>query len=279
LVPRRCLAVLGALAAVLLGISASASAAGATPAPYWLTSSYGPVQLHQDGVPTTWQSTWAIMNSGACNKLPAGAVPAYWFGDYNTFANAVSDGEIAGTKATPNGCKFAYKAVVVDYENWSQTPFIQRQQWKTYVEKAYTLAHSNGLTVIQAMTHGVPEDSGCPSGWTGYFSCDAPGYEARYADAVDIQAQQEEADLDGQPGSFNYEVNTGAAQAKAANHDVLVLAGLRSSAQAGDGSCTQISATTLITDWNAVSAKANGAWLNVNCNERTFAPLLAKLYG
>jgi hypothetical protein len=263
LVTRRCLALLGALAAVLLGVSATASAARANTTLYWLTSSNGPLQLYRDGVPTTWQSTWAIMNSGACNTLPAGAVPTYWFGNYDTFANAFSDGEIAGTKATPNGCTFAYKAVVVDYENWSETPLIQRQQWKTYIEKAYTLAHSHGLTVIQAMTHGVPEDSGCPSGWTGYFSCDAPGYEARYADVVDIQAQQEEADLDGQPGSFNYEVNTGATQAKAANHDVLVLAGMRSSAQAGDATCSQIAAMTLITDWNAVPANAEGAWLNL----------------
>jgi hypothetical protein len=282
LITRRCLAIPGALVALAMGISASPSAAGAIPNFSWLTNSDGPVQLYRGGVPTTWRSTWAIMNTGACNKLPAGAVPAYWFGDYSVFANAVSDGEIAGPKATLNGCEFAYQAVVVDYENWSFTPLIQRQQWKTYVQEAYTLAHSHGLKVIQAMTHGVPgtADSQCP-GWAGYFSCDgvsAPAYEAQYADVVDIQAQQEEADLDGQPGSFNYEVNTGATQAKAANPHVLVLAGMRSSAQAVDGSCTQIPPTTLESDWNAVSANVNGAWLNVNCDPSAFAPLLEQLY-
>ena len=280
---RRCSAALGALAALILGISACGKTATALPALDWLTNSAGPVQLYQEGVPASWHSTWAIMNTGHCNKLPPGAVPTYWFGDYDTFAGAVDDGEIAGTKATANGCEFGYKAVVVDYENWTNTPLVQRQQWMTYVHKAYTLAHSHGLTVIQAMTHGVPgtADSQCP-GWAGYFSCEggsAPGYEARYADVLDIQAQQEEADLSGQTGSFSSEVKTAAADAKKANPHVLVLAGMRSSAQNSDGTCTPIAATTLIADWRAVAAEVNGAWLNDNCDEHTFAPVLEQLYG
>lgn len=289
---RRNLALLGAIGVVVLGISGcggptrtshaaragdTAEAGGA--ALRWLTSSSGPARLYQDGVPTAWRSTWAIMNTGACHQLPAGAVPAYWFGDYNAFTAAVSDGEIAGRKATPNGCTFAYRAVVVDYENWSNTPVAQREQWKTYVQDAYTRAHGLGLTVIQAMTHGVPADSGlCAGGWSGYFGCGAPGYEARFADVVDLQAQQEEADLSGRQGSFTYEVSTGTAQARAANHRVLVLAGMRSSAQAGDGSCAQIPSATLLRDWAAVSREVDGAWLNVNCDEHTFTPLLRGLY-
>lgn len=295
LISRRFPAVLGVFAATLVGtlgvsgISASASGAGATtPVLRWLTSSSAPDKFYGAKVPSAWHADWAIMNQGksttGCHeKLPRLAIPAFWFGNYWVFRGAVRDGEIAGKTATPNECKFAYKAVVVDYENWGNTPINQRKNWQTYVKMAYTLAHSLGLTVIQAMTHGVPgtADKRCP-GWAGYFSChgvSAPAYEATYADVVDIQAQQEQGDLRGGYYSFNGEVKTGAAQARKANPHVLVLAGMRSSAQNSNGSCTQIKSTVLIRAWSAVEHDVNGAWLNTNCDWRTFVPFLKHLYG
>ena len=147
-------------------------------------------------------------------------------------------------------------AVLYDDEDWSLTPKAQQEDPVKFEAEGYGLARRRGIVFIAAPAMDlvrVLDPDGAGSVAQRFLGLDLIGQAARYADVVDIQAQGLEGGA--QYASF---VTAAAAQARSANPDVRVLAGL-STNPAGRA----ISASVLAADANAVRGVVDGYWLNI----------------
>jgi hypothetical protein len=163
---------------------------------------------------------------------------------------------ITVTDLRPAGFSRGAAAVLYDVEDWALTPKAQQQNPAKYEAEGHRLASARGVVFIAAPAMDLvrvldPNGSGTVA--QRFLSLDLIGQAARNADIVDIQAQ-------GLEGSSQYTsfVTAAAAQAKAANPDVKVLAGL-STNPAGRA----ISAAVLAQDAQSVRGVVDGYWLNI----------------
>jgi hypothetical protein len=163
---------------------------------------------------------------------------------------------ITVTDLRPAGFSRGAAAVLYDVEDWALTPKAQQQNPAKYEAEGHRLARARGVVFIAAPAMDLvrvldPNGSGTVA--QRFLSLDLIGQAARNADVVDIQAQ-------GLEGSSQYTsfVTAAAAQAKAANPDVKVLAGL-STNPAG----RTISAAVLARDAESVRGAVDGYWLNI----------------
>ena len=147
-------------------------------------------------------------------------------------------------------------AVLYDDEDWSLTPAAQQRDPSRYEAEGYRLARARGIVFIAAPAMDLvrvldPDGSGSVA--QRFLSLGLIGQAARYADVVDIQAQ-------GLEGSAQYAsfVTAAAKQARSANPDVRVLAGLST-----NPSGRTLSSTVLAEDANAVRGVVDGYWLNI----------------
>ncbi len=147
-------------------------------------------------------------------------------------------------------------AVLYDVEDWALTPKAQQRNPAEYEAEGHRLARARGVVFIAAPAMDLvrvldPNGSGTVA--QRFLNLDLIGQAARNADVVDIQAQ-------GLEGSSQYTsfVTAAAAQAKAANPDVKVLAGLST-----NPSGRTISAAVLARDAESVRGVLDGYWLNI----------------
>ena len=169
------------------------------------------------------------------------------FSDYNQLAATLDRPIQAGVKA-----------VMYDPENWSFTPVAQQQNPALYEELAATAAHAHGLEVIAAPAANLTATGGAGDSaakYQQYISSDYAGAAARYADVLDIQAQGLEAN----PAEYAHFLAQAIAQAKAANPDITIYAGLSTSGSGGSA----ITAADLYQDVMATQNEVSGYWLNV----------------
>jgi hypothetical protein len=150
----------------------------------------------------------------------------------------------------------ATAAVLYDDEDWSLTPEAQQQDPAKYEAEGYRLSRAHGVVFIAAPAMDlvrVLDPDGSGSTVQRFLGLDLIGQAARDADVVDIQAQ-------GLEGSAQYAsfVTAAARQARSANPDVKVLAGLST-----NPSGRAISATVLAADADAVRGVVDGYWLNI----------------
>lgn len=147
-------------------------------------------------------------------------------------------------------------AVLYDDEDWSLTPQAQQRDPGKYEAEGYRLARADGVEFIAApaldLVHVLDPDGSGPLAQR-FLNLDVIGEAARYADAVDIQAQSLEGTA--QYASF---VTAAARQARAANPDVTVLAGLST-----NPSGRAVGSSVLAQDANAVRGVVDGYWLNI----------------
>ena len=147
-------------------------------------------------------------------------------------------------------------AVLYDVEDWAATPKAQQENPAKYEAQGYKLARARGVVFIAAPAMDlvrVLDPTGSGTVVQRFLSLDLIGQAASNADVVDIQAQ-------GLEGSAQYTsfVTAAAQQAKAANPDVKVLAGLST-----NPSGRAISSTVLAQDANSVRGAVDGYWLNI----------------
>ena len=117
------------------------------------------------------------------------------------------------------------EGIIYDNENWQFTPVEEQQNPAHYEKLAADLVRAHGLLFLTApgvdlVTVLAPENRTTP--YDAYLRLGIAADAARYADIVDIQAQGSERDT-----TFyaNFVVQA-AAQARQANPNVLVLAGI-----------------------------------------------------
>jgi hypothetical protein len=168
------------------------------------------------------------------------------------------------------------KGVMYDYEKWRFTPENEQRNPGRSVKDAADLVHARGLLFLAApavdLVPVLAPDSDRERQDDAYLSLGLAAEAARCADVVDIQAQRFQNDPE-RYGSF---VRAAAAQARAANPKVIVLAGV--STQPGG---RDTSADAILRAIQATRDVVDGYWLNIpepgemSPKVRTFRPDIA----
>jgi hypothetical protein len=202
-----------------------------------------------------------------------GAVPDEWnavhvqsFKSVDSIRNALAS----------NALSAGVKGVMYDYEKWRFTPEDEQRNPAKSLKEAANLVHARGLLFLAApavdLVPVLAPDSDRKRQDDTYLSLGLAGDAARYADVVDIQAQRFQND----PQRYGSFVRAAAAQARAANPKVIVLAGV--STQPGG---RDTSADAILRAIQATRDAVDGYWLNIpepgemSPNVRAFRPDIA----
>jgi hypothetical protein len=180
--------------------------------------------------------------------LPSGwrAVPTAIFASYRAIVAAFARGTLpAGTRA-----------ILYDNEMWSDTPSQEQRNPAHYEMLTANLVHSHGLVLISAPAVDLVQVLQPATGpvFPRYLALGIAADAARYADIVDIQAQGSEDDT----AKFADFIGQATAQARAANPNVIVLAGISTTP-----SGKSITEAQLIAAVNNTRTMVDGYWLNI----------------
>jgi hypothetical protein len=181
-------------------------------------------------------------------------VPAAWravtvrsFTSYNAIAQAFKSGAIGSDVG----------AILYDNEHWKFTPVEEQRNYASYTQRAAALVHAHHLTFIATPAVDLikvldPQHSGAR--YERFLSLGVIGQSARYADAVDVQAQGAERNVT----MFSDFVQRAAAQARAANPRVMVFAGI-STGPSGQ----RVTSDDVMRAVEATRDVVDGYWFNV----------------
>jgi hypothetical protein len=164
---------------------------------------------------------------------------------------------------TPASWFRSYRTVVYDPENWEATPLREREHPEIYFRQFSDLGHSYGIKVLITPHPGLTTvegaDCSAQSGESeidAFLRCDLTGQAARNADIVEVQAQQQEGDT----SAYRSFVERATEQARAANPQVLVIAGLTTG--------TAFTVEQMYEAWNSVRGLVDGYYLSISGNDR-----------
>jgi hypothetical protein len=241
-----------ALVALGLWQGATSASATATPAlPRWIISQTAVSLLGQAGLTkaqlqTLFGSRRAYLTGTTTAPLVSGALRTVTFTSYQTMEK-----QLAGP-----GLPAGTTAVLYDNEDWSLTPAAEQRDPAKYEELAAKLAHAHHLLFISTPATDLTDVLAPTQSdhFAAYLRLGLAASAARYADVIDIQAQGSEASL----SRFTSFVKAAAAQARAANPHVIVLAGLST-----NPSGQHVTSAQFTSAYNAVRPDVNGYWLNI----------------
>jgi hypothetical protein len=152
------------------------------------------------------------------------------------------------------------RAVLYDPEAWAFTPAAEQRHPVLAAGQAAGLARSRGLQIIVApamnLTTVMDPGSSAPR-WQAFLNLRIIGSMARVAGTVELQAQSLERD----PAAYARFVREAAAQARVANPNVIVLAGLSTNPPG-----TAVDSQQLTAAIQASRADVAGYWLNIPGN-------------
>ena len=189
---------------------------------------------------------YEILTPGEPPLAAAGAEPVVTFSSVSALRQAVDSGQLpAGTRA-----------VLYDPEVWPYTPMSEQRNPVQAAQQAAAVTRARHLTLIVApaldLATAQPR-SGGPL-WRQYLRLNLVGAIARVASVVEVQAQS----LEREPQTYRAFVRAAAAQARAANPHVTVLAGLSTNPPGAAVSGQQLASAI-----QASSAAVSGYWLNI----------------
>jgi hypothetical protein len=250
--------VLGLVAAVGCGL-VSCSSHGPSPAPTssaspgkqltWMLTRSALSQVVTDPtVRTRLESShvYELLQPGQQPLAAVGAAPVVTFAAVSDLQQAVTGNQLpAGTHA-----------VLYDPEVWSFTPPAEQQNPAQAAQQAASIAHAHGLKLIVAPALNLTTVQSGTAGprWKQFLSLGLAGAMAKVADVIELQAQS----LELQPATYADFVRSAAAQARAANPKVSVLAGLSTNPPGAVVSTQDLTAAI-----SATSATVDGYWLNI----------------
>jgi hypothetical protein len=175
------------------------------------------------------------------------ATPVVTFSSVATLRSALAGGRL------PAGIR----AVLYDPEVWAYTPAAEQQDPVQAAAEAAGLAHSRGLGFIVAPAMNlttVLDPGNTAARWRTFLDLGIIGSMARVAGTVELQAQSLERD----PAAYAAFVRGAASQARVANPDVAVLAGLSTNPPGAAVDSQQLTAAI-----QASRADVDGYWLNI----------------
>jgi hypothetical protein len=189
---------------------------------------------------------YEILTPGEQPLAAAGAEPVVTFSAVSALRQAVDGGQLpAGTRA-----------VLYDPEVWPYTPVTEQRNPVRAAQQAAAVTRAHHLTLIVApaldLATAQPRSRG-PL-WRQYLRLNLAGAIARVAGVIEVQAQS----LEREPQTYRAFVRAAAAQARAANPHVSVLAGLSTNPPGAAVSSQQLAAAIRVS-----SAAVSGYWLNV----------------
>lgn len=189
---------------------------------------------------------YEILTPGEQPLAAVGAEPVVTFSAVSALRQAVDGGQL------PPGTR----AVLYDPEVWPYTPPAEQRNPVQGAREAAAIARAHHLTLIVApaldLATAQPR-SGGPL-WRQYLRLNLVGAIAKVAGVVEVQAQSLERD----PQAYRAFVRGAAAQARAANPHVSVLAGLSTNPPGAAVSGQQLAMAIRVS-----SAAVSGYWLNV----------------
>lgn len=154
-----------------------------------------------------------------------------------------------------------FTSVLYDPEGWDATPLGERQHPGNAIRSFAALGHREGMTVIVTPHHNLTSVPGAEcttepgeSQRDAFLRCDLMGAAAKHADIVETQAQE----LQTVPDDYRAFVEASAAQARAANPDVRVIAGLSAS--------NDVTPAQLFAAWASVRDLVDGYYLSIQDN-------------
>jgi hypothetical protein len=161
------------------------------------------------------------------------------------------------TALAGNGLPAGTQAILYDPEVWAYTPAAEQRDPVQAAAQAAELARSHGLKLIVApamnLTTVLDPGSTAPR-WQTFLALRVIGSMARIADTVELQAQSLERDT----AAYAAFVRQAAAQARVANPNVTVLAGLSTNPPGAAVDSQQLTAAI-----QASRADVDGYWLNI----------------
>jgi hypothetical protein len=183
-----------------------------------------------------------------------GAIPPEW--------HAIPFASFTGFLAIQSALKVGTLAhdaegIIYDNENWQFTPVEEQQNPAHYEKLAADLAHAHGLLFLTAPAVDLvavlaPENRTTP--YDAYLRLGIAADAARYADIVNIQAQGSERDT----RAYADFVKQAAMQARQANPNVLVLAGIST-----NPSGQQVTANDILRAIAATRDGVDGYWFSI----------------
>ena len=189
---------------------------------------------------------YEILTPGEQPLAAAGAEPVVTFSAVSALRQAVDGGQL------PPGTR----AVLYDPEVWPYTPLAEQRDPVRASRQAAAVTRAHHLTLIVApaldLATARPR-SGGPL-WRQYLRLNLVGAIARVAGVVEVQAQS----LERSAQTYRAFVRAAAAQARAANPHVSLLAGLSTNPPGPVVSGHQLAAAIRVS-----SAAVAGYWLNV----------------
>jgi hypothetical protein len=266
----------GPLAAAMLACALASCAgqpASAPPAQSFSAQSSAPSSSPDLGGQSGFQATWMLTRSALSQMLSQPSVGARL--KRTRIDEVLQPGQqpLSGVDAMPvvsfssvatlrrtlggNGLPAGTQAVLYDPEVWAYTPAAEQRDPVLAAAQAAEMAHSHGLKIIVApamnLASVLDPGSSAPR-WQTLLDLHIIGPMARVADAVELQAQSLERD----PTAYATFVREAAAQARAANPKVTVLAGLSTNPPGAAVDSQQLTAAI-----QASRAAVDGYWLNI----------------
>jgi hypothetical protein len=217
------------------------------PPAHWLVTTDAISQLRDAGASTTLiaksfgHSSYVIDTSS-----PVGyGIRTATYDSYAAIVQAFASGALPGN----------YQAVIYNNEDAPGTPTAEQRDPAKYEQLTGSLLHKRGLLyiatpavdLVSVLNHGAPSSRALTLYLSDHIAADA----AKYAGIVVIQGQRDEA----RPGEYAAFVKAAAAQARAANSSVIVLAGLKSG--------PSVTSAQLSAAYRSVSSAVNGYWLTI----------------
>jgi hypothetical protein len=188
---------------------------------------------------------------------------AFAWPSYDWFQSMVNGtGDFAGLANARTWLRPLHTALY-DPEGWPATPVPERLDPVAYFRRFAALAHAQHWTVVITPNASLVSVPGArcvaregESTFDAYVRCDIVGEAARYSDIVETQAQHLESD----PAAYRSFVARTAAQARAANPGVRVIAGLTTG--------HRYTAPQMFAAWSSVRDLVDGYYLSIGGNER-----------
>lgn len=188
-----------------------------------------------------------ILHPGQKPLDVAGAQPVVTFSSVATMDQAVSGGDLpAGTRA-----------LLYDPEAWTFTPRDEQLNPAGAARRALDIAHHHGLALIVAPALNlttVRRDAVGGPRWRQFLNLGLAGAIAKVTDVLELQAQSLERDT----ATYAAFVRDAAAQARAANPRIAILAGLSTNPPGAE-----VTAQHLTDAIDATRAVVDGYWLNI----------------
>jgi hypothetical protein len=182
--------------------------------------------------------------------VPPRAIAVINFPSFAAFRSAIYRGRVDAR----------YGAVLYDCEAWAATPVVEQKNPIYYYGLAAELAHRHGLKLIAAPATTLRKVLLCPTGpdtYPPFMETGIVGPIAKVADIFEIQSQG----LLPQPDKYVDLVRDAAAEARAANPDIVFLAGLST-----NPSGRAVTAAGLVEAVARTRAQVAGYWLNIPAN-------------